>query len=323
MQTRPFGATGLMCSAIGFGCGRTGGLLINGPLEDRRRAMRAALDGGINWFDTAEAYGSEQALGELLAEVPEDPHVSTKVTIDPARPDYAGQVVAHGEACLKRLGRERVTVMQFHNRVDPYDADGKGFSAEQMLAPGGPIEGLERLRDAGRAQFIGFTALGDAPSLMEVIESGRLNSAQVFYNFVNPSADREMPAGWIGQRLTGVLDACERRGMGTIGIRVLVGGVVPEGEAVGRVSMMTKETDKDTEIRKTEAALRALGTGHGSRAQTGLRFALACKRLSICMVGIGKPEHVDAALEAEARGPLPADAVAALEPLYQSNFGLG
>ena len=49
---------------------------------------------------------------------------------------------------------------------------------------------------------------------------------------------------------------------------MLVGGVVPEGAAVGRVSMMTKETDKDTEVRKTEAALKALGTGYGSRAQT-------------------------------------------------------
>ena len=104
---------------------------------------------------------------------------------------------------------------------------------------------------------------------------------------------------------------------------MLVGGVVPEGAAVGRVSMMTKETDKDTEVRKTEAALKALGTGYGSRAQTGLRFALACKRLSICMVGIGVPEHVDAALEAEAKGPLSAAAVASLEPVYENNFGLG
>lgn len=322
MEMRAFGKTGLTCSAIGFGCGRTGGLLLNGSPEERRRAMRAALDGGINWFDTAEAYGSEGALGELLAEVPEDPHVSTKVTIDPAAPDHAGQVVAHGEACLQRLGRDRVTVMQFHNRVDPYE-EGRGFSAEQMLAPGGPIEGLERLRDAGKAQFIGFTALGDVPSLLEVIGSGRLNSAQVFYNFVNPSADRAMPATWTGQHLTGVLDSCERQGMGTIGIRVLVGGVVPEGDAVGRVSMMTKETDKDTEVRKTEAALKAIGGGFGSRAQTGLRFALACKRLSLCMVGIGAPDHVDEALAAEAAGPLPASALEALEGIYKNNFGLG
>lgn len=321
MEMRAFGKTGLTCSAIGFGCGRTGGLLLDGSMEDRRRAVRAALDGGINWFDTAEAYGSEAALGELLAEVPETPHVSTKVTIDPAAPDHAGQVVAHGEACLVRLGRDSVTVMQFHNRVDPY-ADGKGFSAEQMLAPGGPVEGLERLRDAGRAQFIGFTALGDPPSLIEVIESGRLDSAQVFYNLVNPSADRAMPAAWTGQRLTGVLDACERRGMGTLGIRVLVGGVVPEGDAVGRVSMMTKETDKETEIRKADAALKAIGDGFGSRAQTGLRFALACQRLSVCLVGIGAADHVDAALEAEAAGPLPIDALKRLETVWENDFGL-
>lgn len=322
MEYRPFGKTGLMASEVGFGCGRTGGLLLGDDEDAKRAAVRKALDGGINWFDTAEAYGTEGALGKLLAEVDEDPYVSTKVTIDPAAPDHAGQVVAHGEAGLERLGRASVTVLQFHNRVDPYDKE-RGFTAEQMLAPGGPIEGLERLRDAGKAQFIGFTALGDVPSLIEVIESGRLNSAQVFYNLVNPSADREMPPAWTGQRLTGILDGCARQGMGTIGIRVLVGGVVPAGEAVGRVSMMTKETDKETEIRKAEAALAAVGEGFGSRAQTALRFALACPRLSLCLVGVGAPGHMDEALAAEAQGPLPADALARLEPLFESDFASG
>ena len=115
MQYRRFGRTGLQVSAVGFGCGRVGGLLIDGSDRDRRRAVRKALDGGINWFDTAESYGdgkSEEALGWLLAEVPEKPNVSTKVTLDPRQPDLAGQVVAHAEACLKRLRRDAVTVLQ-------------------------------------------------------------------------------------------------------------------------------------------------------------------------------------------------------------------
>jgi aryl-alcohol dehydrogenase-like predicted oxidoreductase len=87
--------------------------------------------------------------------------------------------------------------------------------------------------------------------------------------------------------------------------------------------MMTKETDKETEIRKAETALGSIGEGFGSRAQTALRFALACPRLSLCLVGVGAPDHMDEAIAAEAKGPLPADALARLEPVYESDFTSG
>ena len=63
MKYRTLGRSGFEVSEVGFGCGRTGGILLNATLDERRSAMQKALDGGINWFDTAEAYGSEPALG--------------------------------------------------------------------------------------------------------------------------------------------------------------------------------------------------------------------------------------------------------------------
>ena len=67
MEYRPFGNTGLMASEVGFGCGRTGGLLLGDDEDAKRTAVRKALDGGINWFDTAEAYGTEEEVVDLLA----------------------------------------------------------------------------------------------------------------------------------------------------------------------------------------------------------------------------------------------------------------
>lgn len=327
MEYRDFGKTGLKVSAVGFGCGRVGGLLIAGSEADRRLAIRKALDGGINWFDTAESYGSEEALGQLLEEVPEKPQVSTKITVDPSLPHLADQIEEHAEGCLKRLRRDFVHVFQVHNRIDDVAAGDRksrsgatALTTEQLLGKGGVAEGLERLKAKGKARFIGFTALGDRGSILTAIDSGRFDSCQVYYNIVNPSAGRDMPPAWTGQNLGGILAAAKRRGMGTLGIRVLDGGIIATAERDKPVSMMAKETDERTESRKSEAALKALGGGLGSRPQIGLRFALSQPDLCLALVGIGHPGHVDAALEAVGMGPLPAAALARLEPLYATDF---
>jgi L-galactose dehydrogenase/L-glyceraldehyde 3-phosphate reductase len=324
VQYRPFGKTGLDASAIAFGCGRTGGLLIDGSDADRRLAVRKALDGGINWFDTAAAYGdgkSEEALGWLLEEVPEDPFVSTKVTVDPAREDLPGQIEESIAGSLKRLRRRQVTVIQLHNRIEP-GAGGKALDLDKLLGADGVVEGLERVKEKGLARFIGMTALGDASAATDAVASGRFDSVQVFYNLVNPSAARPMPDKWTGQRLTGIVAAARATKTAMLAIRVLAGGIIAQDKRPARVSMMTKETDPDIEETKATAAFRTLGDKYGDRPTTGIRFALACTDLSTVLVGIGAPEHVDVALAAAAAGPLPEAAMLELEKLYAGNFGL-
>jgi L-glyceraldehyde 3-phosphate reductase len=322
MNYRTLGRTGSKVSEVGFGCGRTGGLLLSGTEEEQMGALRTALDGGINWFDTAEAYGSEPALGKLLKQVPETPYVSTKVTLDPGAPDLAGQVERHLDGCLERLQRDYVDLAQLHNRIDPTDdADARAVAPEQVLGPGGIAEGLEKARADGRCRFMGFTSLGDVPAILEVINSGRFDSTQIFYNMINPSAARPMPGAWTGQNLFGLIDACKAQDMGIIAIRVLVGGIIAADMREKRVSMMTKESDKETEIAKGTAILEALGHDLGTGAQLGLRFALTLPDISIALVGIGEPGHVDAALDAAAMGPLPKDALDKLEALYATDFG--
>ncbi len=69
MQYRTIGKTGLRVSEIGFGCGNNAVLMVKAPHEDQVKAVRHALDAGINFFDTAFAYGlgkSEENLGGIL-----------------------------------------------------------------------------------------------------------------------------------------------------------------------------------------------------------------------------------------------------------------
>jgi aryl-alcohol dehydrogenase-like predicted oxidoreductase len=131
MERRPLGATGEMVSAIGFGCQEVGGGY--GDIDDREfaRAVRRALDLGINLFDTAEAYGagaSEEALGRALRGRRDEALISTKFgTGYPERPNFrdgrAERVRASIEASLQRLGTDHVDVYTVHwpDRDTPFE----------------------------------------------------------------------------------------------------------------------------------------------------------------------------------------------------------
>jgi L-galactose dehydrogenase/L-glyceraldehyde 3-phosphate reductase len=61
MEYRPLGRTGLQVSALGFGCGNVGGLMVRGTPAERERAVARALELVINYLDTAPSYGDGQS----------------------------------------------------------------------------------------------------------------------------------------------------------------------------------------------------------------------------------------------------------------------
>jgi aryl-alcohol dehydrogenase-like predicted oxidoreductase len=131
MEKRTLGTTGLEVSALGLGCmGLSFGL---GPATERREAIkliRAAVERGVTFFDTAEVYGpyvNEEVVGEALAPFLRDVVIATKFgfEVDPkndgkwtalnSRPEHIKQVV---EGSLKRL-RTDVIDLLYQHRVDP------------------------------------------------------------------------------------------------------------------------------------------------------------------------------------------------------------
>ena len=79
----------------------------------------------------------------------------------------------------------RVDLYQLHNALGQ-----DGFDISHGLGAGGVCDGLDKLRAQGMFDHVGFTALGDAGQCKELIASGRVASAQVYYNLLNPSAGR-------------------------------------------------------------------------------------------------------------------------------------
>src|SRR5260370_13689400 len=127
MQKRKLGKSNLEVSALGFGC--MGLSFAYGPATDKEEAIkviRAAYDGGVTFFDTAEAYGpykNEELVGEALAPVRDKVVIATKFGFEGgkvdlglnSKPEHIREVA---EAALKRL-KTYVIYLFYQHRVDP------------------------------------------------------------------------------------------------------------------------------------------------------------------------------------------------------------
>ena len=190
------------------------------------------------------------------------------------------------------------------------------LAADEVLRSGGVIDALERLREQGLIHHFGITALGETPSILRVIESGRIASAQVYHNLLNPSAARTVPASWPVYDFGGVLDACAQHGVAAMNIRVFSAGVIATDARTGKERPLTPGDTVESETEKARAVFDALGDQYGSRAQTAIRFALAEPRLACVVFGLAETAHLEEALAAEAAGPLPAEALEKLQTVY-------
>jgi L-galactose dehydrogenase/L-glyceraldehyde 3-phosphate reductase len=321
MKYRSFGQTGLKVSELVFGGGAVGGLLINQDEATKRVAVRRAIEAGINWIDTAPSYGmgkSEEALGWLLKEIENNPYISTKVTIDTRDlSDIPGQTEKSLAASLDRLKRPSVTLLQLHNRIGP-ETKGYTIAASEVLRKGGVLDGLERMKEQGLTQYFGITALGETPSILQVIESGRIASAQVYYNILNPSAGFRLPPAWNAFDFSSILDSCEKFGVAAMGIRVFSAGVIATDARTGRERPLTQGDTVESETMKARAVFEEIGTDYGTRAQTAIPLALAQNHLSCVIFGLAELDHLEEAIAAQLKGPIPPEGIDRLRSVYET-----
>ena len=324
MNTRRFGRTGIEISELTLGAGFVGGLLIHASDDDKRGCIAACLEAGVNWIDTAAAYGdgaSEKALNWLLGELPaaDRPHVSTKFRLDTARRDNFGdQVRASLEASLNRLGLDRVDLLTLHNSLAPEPGPGM-LSHDEALAV---ADSLDALRGEGLFDHVGFTALGEGPTVRAAVESGRFDAAQVYYNMLNPTAGFDSDEGdtsttWASTDFSRLLAACTAHDVGVMNIRILAAGVLATDVRHGREAPITANAEMAAEEARARTVRAALGDrGAETRAQTAIRFGLAQPAVSTIVFGVAELTHVREALEASGLGPLEEEALATLRPAW-------
>ncbi|HZD41850.1 MAG TPA: aldo/keto reductase [Terriglobales bacterium] len=190
MQYRTLGRTGLRVSAVGLGTMVHAGHF--GPMEDSESlgAIEAALDLGVNFIDTSDAYGagySETLLGKALRGKRDKIVLATKggnTMVGPNRgkrnfaPDYIARVM---DESLQRLQTDYVDLYQLHNpTVD-------------VIERGDVWAVLERAKQAGKIRYYGVS-INTMEEGVAAVKGGRSDTIQVEYNLLaQQPADELLP----------------------------------------------------------------------------------------------------------------------------------
>jgi aryl-alcohol dehydrogenase-like predicted oxidoreductase len=329
MQYRTIGKTGLRVSEIGFGCGNNAVLMVKAPYEEQVKVVRRALDAGINFFDTAFAYGlgkSEENLGRVLKEVGAHPVISTKIRLEAdCVADVKAATIGAIEAGLERLGRESVDFVQLHTRVTAERGMDKRFSLKpaDVLGPNGVIDGFKSMRERGKVGFFGFSGLGDPKALHELVDSGEFHGFQCYYNLLNPSAGQSVPSEFSALDYDLILDRAATKGMGAFVIRVLAAGALTSdpntgGGASGQT--LSPGSDYLTDLQRAEKVKAALGVDGNTLTQAAIRFGLMNPRVSTVLVGFSNTTHVDAAVGCSGAPALSEEQMGKVRRLWDSDF---
>lgn len=186
MQYNPLGDTGLSVSELGFGTWAIGGDWGKNNDEESLKGLQKAMDAGVNFFDTADVYGSghsEELLAKATKGKEDSIHIATKFIRlgdinDPA--NYSeDQIRTYVENSLRRLQRETIDLYQIH--CAPLD----------MLKNTDIFPILEKLKKEGKIRSYGVSVESDEEGLF-VLENTNASALQVIFNVLRQKPLKEL-----------------------------------------------------------------------------------------------------------------------------------
>jgi len=293
MDKRTLGRTGLQVAVVGFGSMPIGG--IYGPVDDAvsTKALHAAIDAGVNFIDTSDAYGaghSERVIGTFLKERPDRDQiiVCTKGgnnMITGSRnftPDYIRGCV---EGSLQRLGIDAIDVYLLHNPT------------LQNMQARDSFDVLETYKAQGKIKHWGVS-VNTLPECEYVITSGELAVMQMEYNLLTQGA-------------ADVFARAHAAGVGVISRVPLVRGLLSgridehatfvEGDRRRQILASDKLPAMMTKVRQITDIAAPSGL---SLVEVAMRFCVSNPHAAVTIPGIRTPEQAKA--NAAACEPLPA-----------------
>lgn len=209
MKLNTLPGTDLRISEISFGAGTAAGLMVSGTRAEQTRAVAAAIDRGLNHFDTASVYGfgaSETNLGAVLKDLKADVVLTTKFNLPREYLSEGGirsRMKLMVRESLVRLQRSHIDVFLVHNathRQRNYRTTANPslsalgdilphISMEDLLGPDGVWEVAQELKRDGLIRYFGISGQDNDPDVVRVaIEARQIDVFNQPFNLMNPSA---------------------------------------------------------------------------------------------------------------------------------------
>lgn len=306
MEHRTLGRTGLSVSVMGLGCGGHSrlGLSQNKGDQNAIAIVHRALELGINFIDTAEAYGTETVVGSALAEARARERVVVSTKVSPRREGTlrtTAEITEAAEGCLRRLQTDQVDILHLHGVA----TDDYAYCASEL------VPALKKLQGAGKVRFLGITEAFGADTrhrmLVHAVQDDCWDVMMVGFSLINQSA-RESIFPTTQAKNIGVLDMfAVRRALGSPGsLKILLDDLAAKGllppNAAGDEPLAFLLDGPDAVAESLpDAAYRFC------RDETGVHVVLS---------GTGSIEHLEANAASLTRPPLPAAVARRLHQIF-------
>jgi D-threo-aldose 1-dehydrogenase len=295
LTTRILGRTGLYVSPLCIGCAPLGNMpetFTYGVAEDQALEMiRTIFNGPINFLDTAASYGdgeSERRLGLVLRELgglPAGFVLASKADRDLQTGEFSGSQMRRSvERSLRLLGLEQIPLLYLH--------DPEHISFAQAMAPGGPVEALQRCQQEGLIAHLGVAG-GPIDLMTRFVQTDIFEVAISHnrYTLLNTEAD----PFW---------DVCLRHHVAVVNAAPYGSGILAKGpSAYPRYMYADAPQDMLQRARRLEALCQQYEV---PLAAAALQFSLRDPRINSTIVGMTHPERL-AQTVALAKFPIPHD----------------
>jgi len=297
LKTAQLGSTGLDITRVGFGAWAIGGGGWEfgwGPQDDEQslEAIHRALELGVNWIDTAAAYGfghSEEVVGRALSGLSERPYVFTKASLleGPGRRVVHSlkrdSILREAHASLERLGIDAIDLYQIHWPIPDQDIE-EGWSA------------FAELKEQGLVRHIGVSNF-DVEQLRRIQQIAPVETLQPQYSLIERDVEGEL------------LPFAEREGIGAIVYSPMSSGLLTGRMTRERIASMPDDDWRKTDPRFLEPQLsRNLGivdrlatvAGDHDTLPGAVAIAWTLRNPAVdgAIVGFRSPDQVDPLIEA-------------------------
>lgn len=303
MNLRTLGRSGVAISELGYGAWGIGGIQWPGASDNESvRALLRAFELGVNFIDTALAYGdghSEQVVGRALKDASQRIIVATKIPPKnrawPAASDASLEsvfptdyVIQCTEQSLRNLQIDRIDLQQFHVWNAHWTKQEEWRDA------------VTALKESGKVRYVGVSLTEHDPdSGLELVRTGYIDSLQVLYNIFDPSA---------ANRLFPAAREC--------GVGILARVPLDEGGLTGDIDENTVFTGDDFRaryfrgdrkrelVKRTHKLQKELTDSGATLPDIAIRFCISEPAVSSVLVGMRQLRHVESNARTISKGPL-------------------